>query len=82
MARPTVDTKDQERPSGTLVEPDTRRRVSLAQLGVPLADRYLAHPAEDGTITLVPCVVLTQTEYDLLADPDRLAVLPRRLQAR
>ena len=72
MARP-VTTQDQ--PSGTLVEPDTRRRISLAQLGVPLADRYLAHTAVDGTITLTPCVVLTQTEYDLLAEPERLAAL-------
>lgn len=51
-----------------LVEPDARKRVSLARLNVDLADTYLARVEPDGSIVLEPAVVLSALEASLLAD--------------
>lgn len=52
-----------------LVELDDRRRVCLGKLGRSEHARYLAHDEPDGTIVLVPAVVMTEAEADLLANP-------------
>ena len=58
---------DDHPPAETLVELDPRKRVSL-----PMADagRYLAHRDPDGTITLVPAVVLSKMEAAILRAGD------------
>lgn len=47
-----------------MIEVDSRRRVSLGKLG--RHDRYLATEQPDGTITLEPAVVLTESEHAYL----------------
>ena len=58
---------------GTLVEVDSRRRISLGQLGHP--SRYLATVDSDGPILLRPAVVITELEARLMtpALADRVA---------
>ena len=46
--------------AGTLLELDTRRRISLGQIAKH--DRYLAVAEADGTIVLTPAVVMTEAE--------------------
>jgi hypothetical protein len=53
--------------AGTLLELDTRRRLSLGRLAQH--DRYIATVEEDGTIVLTPAVVMTEAEARLLAVP-------------
>lgn len=49
----------------SLIELDERKRVSLS-MGRP--GRYLAHLEPDGTIVLVPAVVMSELEAALLRD--------------
>ena len=58
---------------GTLVEVDSRRRISLGQLGQH--SRYLATVDSDGSILLRPAVVITELEARLMtpALADRVA---------
>lgn len=51
---------------GVYVELDTRRRVSLARLVKNPSRFYLAHDEPDGTIVLVPAVVMTKRYADKL----------------
>ena len=55
----------------TLIELDSRRRASLAKLAKH--DRYLASEEHDGTIVLVPAVVITELESRFRANPDLVA---------
>lgn len=57
-----------ERGTGSLLEVDGRRRISLGALAEH--DRYLAHVEEDGTIILTPAVVLPLAEARLHAAAD------------
>ena len=43
-------------PTQVLLEVDSRHRVSLGNLA--RADRYLAHVEDDGTVILIPAVVI------------------------
>ena len=52
----------------TLVELDERRRLSLGKVGRPEHRRYLAHEEANGTIILVPAVVMPESEARLLAN--------------
>jgi len=76
----------------TLIELDSRRRASLAKLAKH--DRYLASEEPDGTIVLVPAVVITELESrfranadlvgqvkDNMAHPERRVRHPRAQQA-
>lgn len=51
-----------------LIELDPRRRVSLGRLGHH--DRYLGHEEDDGTIVLVPAVVMSELQARFLASPE------------
>ncbi len=55
----------------TLIELDSRRRASLAKLAKH--DRYLASEEPDGTIVLVPAVVITELEARFRANPELVA---------
>lgn len=55
----------------TLLEVDSRKRVSLGQAG-ELADRYLMERGPDGVITLTPAVVMSPAEVRLLGRLDIL----------
>jgi predicted nucleic acid-binding protein len=57
--------------SGTLLELDEGRRVSLGKLG--RHGRYLAHEESDGTIVLTPAAVMSEAQARLLARPDVMA---------
>lgn len=46
----------------TIVELDSRRRVSLGRVGRPEHTRYLAHEEPDGAIVLEPVVVMSEAE--------------------
>ena len=50
-----------------VVELDDRRRVTLGRSATH--DRYFMHVEPDGTIVLVPAVLMTQTEAALAANP-------------
>jgi hypothetical protein len=60
-----------------LIELDDRRRASLGRLGRPEHRRYLGHEEEDGTIVLVPAVVIPESQARLLANPELVAQLER-----
>jgi hypothetical protein len=62
-----------------LIELDERRRVSLGRLGRPEHRRYLAHEEPDGTLVLVPAVVMPESQARLLANPDLLEQIERTL---
>ncbi|MDT0263042.1 hypothetical protein [Jatrophihabitans lederbergiae] len=63
-----------DQPNDTLIELDARKRVSL-----PMAKpgRYLAHAEPDGTITLVPAVVMSKLEASILANSEIMAAVNR-----
>lgn len=63
-----------DEPNDTLIELDPRKRVSL-----PMAKpgRYLAHADPDGTITLIPAVVMSKLEASILASPEIMAAVNR-----
>lgn len=61
----------------TLLEVDSRKRVSLGQ-AAGLADRYLMDQDQDGVITLTPAVVLSAIELELIRNrPDILEAVER-----
>jgi hypothetical protein len=60
-----------------LIELDERRRVSLGRLGRPEHRRYLAHEEPDGTLVLVPAVVMPESQARLLANSDLLEQIER-----
>jgi hypothetical protein len=70
------------------LETDTRSRVSLKRLGVPEHRQYLAHVEDDGTIVLVPAVVMSEAEARFRNDPELVARIednrqhPERLARR
>lgn len=67
---------------GSLVELDGRGRVALGKLARG-NDRYLAEVEADGTIVLIPAVVLSEAELKLLARTDILqAVEANRIAGR
>jgi len=53
----------------TLIELDTRRRVSLGRVWRPEHTRYLVHEEEDGTVVLTPAAVVSDLEARFLRDP-------------
>lgn len=63
--------------SDVVVELDERRRVSLGKIGRPEHRRYLAHEEPDGTIVFTPAVVISEAQYQLLANPDLVAQMER-----
>lgn len=63
--------------SDVVVELDDRRRVSLGKIGRPEHRRYLAHEEPDGTIVFTPAVVMSEAQYQLLANPDLVAQMER-----
>jgi hypothetical protein len=54
-----------EQPRQSLLEVDSRKRISLGSLAQH--DRYLADVEEDGTIVLTPAVVMSAAQARLLA---------------
>ncbi len=60
-----------------LIELDERRRVSLGRLGRPEHRRYLAHEEPDGTLVLVPAVVMPESQARLLANSDLVEQIER-----
>ena len=48
------------------LEVDSRGRVSLGDMAK--ADRYLVEQDEDGTIRLIPTIVLTMDKYTAMMD--------------
>jgi len=59
----------------TLIELDDRRRASLGKVG--RHRRYLAHEEPDGTLVLVPAVVMSDVQARLLAAPDVMTEIDR-----
>jgi hypothetical protein len=57
--------------SGTLVELDDRRRLSLGKVG--RHSRYLVREEPDGTLIFEPAVVMTEFEARFLAHPKLVA---------
>jgi hypothetical protein len=62
-----------------LIELDERRRVSLGRIGRAEHRRYLAHEEPDGTLVLVPAVVMSESEARLLANPALVEQIERGL---
>jgi hypothetical protein len=60
--------EDARRDTQSLLEVDSRRRISLGQLAEH--DRYLVEVEEDGTIILTPAVVMPAAQARLLAATD------------
>ena len=60
--------EDNERPPRSLLEVDSRRRISLGALATH--DRYLVDVEHDGTIVLTPAVVISVAEARLHAAPE------------
>ena len=51
------------------MEVDQRGRVSLGRLAKADQRRYLGHTEPDGTVILVPAVVMSELEARFLANP-------------
>jgi len=60
-----------------LIELDERRRASFGRIGRPEHRRYLAHEEEDGTVVLVPAVVMPESQARLMANPELVAQIER-----
>ena len=60
-----------------LIELDDRRRASFGRIGRPEHRRYLAHEEEDGTLVLVPAVVMPESEARLMANPELVTQIER-----
>ena len=54
---------------------DERRRTSLARVGQKDHAKYLAQEFEDGSILLTPAITVSQTEYNMLRNPEVIAAL-------
>jgi len=61
--------------NGTLVQVDTRKRVSLGNMAHH--NQYLVREEPDGTIIFEPAVVLTQAERAFLSDPSLVEALEK-----
>lgn len=61
---------------------DGRRRTSLAKVGRPQDDHYLADTFDDGTIVLTPAVTISAVELAVLSDPESREALTRAAQGR
>ncbi|TAM71940.1 MAG: hypothetical protein EPN48_00630 [Microbacteriaceae bacterium] len=61
--------------NGTLVQVDTRKRVSLGSMAHH--SQYLVREESDGTIIFEPAVVLTQAERAFLSDPELVETLEK-----
>jgi hypothetical protein len=57
--------RDMDDTRQSMLEVDSRRRISLGPLAVH--DRYLVEVEEDGTIVLTPAVVMSAAQARLLA---------------
>lgn len=60
-----------------LIEVDERRRLSLGKIGRPEHRRYLAHEEPNGTLVLVPAVVVPESQARLLANPELVEQIER-----
>ena len=60
-----------------LIGLDDRRRASFGRIGRPEHRRYLAHEEEDGTLVLVPAVVMPESEARLMANPELVTQIER-----
>jgi hypothetical protein len=60
-----------------LIELDDRRRASFGRIGRPEHRRYLAHEEADGTLVLVPAVVMPESQARLLANPELVERIER-----
>jgi RES domain-containing protein len=60
-----------------LIELDERRRVSLGKIGRPEHRRYLAHEEPDGTVILVPAVVVPESQARLVANYELVEQIER-----
>lgn len=63
-----------------VVELDDRRRVSLGKAGFPHHRRYLVRTEPDGTIILIPAVVISEREAAFRSSewPERIAAAKQR----
>jgi len=72
----------------TVIELDSRRRVSLGRVGRAEHTRYLVHEEEDGTLVWTPAAVVSDLEARFLQDSTLLARIdearrhPERLRSR
>jgi hypothetical protein len=62
-----------------LLELDERRRVSLGRIGRAEHRRYLAHEEPDGTLVLVPAVVIPESQARLMANPTLVEQIERTI---
>ena len=60
---------------------DGRRRTSLARVGVPTDNRYIAETFEDGSVVLTPAVTIERWELAALTNPEVRAALDGALTA-
>ena len=69
------------RPVGE-VEVDSRRRISMARLGIGLHenDRFRVEMADDGTLRLIPVTTITKRELEVLSNPERMASIRKGIE--
>jgi hypothetical protein len=60
-----------------LIELDSRRRTSLGKVGRPEHRYYLVRDEPDGTIVMVPAVVMPESQARLLTNPDLVGRIER-----
>jgi hypothetical protein len=60
-----------------LIEVDERRRLSLGRVGRPEHRRYIAHEEPDGTVVLVPAVVVPEAQLRLLENRELVEQIER-----
>lgn len=60
---------------------DSRRRTSLAKVGVPGDTRYIAETLKDGSILLTPAITIEKWELAALSKPEVRAALDGALAA-
>ncbi|HEY3009502.1 MAG TPA: hypothetical protein VGJ63_15760 [Micromonosporaceae bacterium] len=65
--------------SEVLIELDERRRVSLGRIGRAEHRRYLAREEPDGTLVLVPAVVIPESQARLMANPALVEQIERTI---
>jgi hypothetical protein len=65
--------------SDVLIELDERRRVSLGKIGRAEHRRYLAHEEPDGTLVLVPAVVIPESQARLMTNPALVEQIERTI---
>lgn len=60
---------------------DSRRRTSLARVGVANDTRYIAETLPDGSVLLTPAVLIEKWELAALSNPEIRAALDAALTA-